>query len=95
MKAHLHFRAMRLPAAIWLLVVLLAGCAPAAGLPASTVTRPTLQPGVPIEVATLNTGMAGVTPVVTSRGPNLVASDPSTVRLPSGQLQLVEFFRFT
>ncbi|HKZ43779.1 MAG TPA: hypothetical protein VJZ78_01945 [Anaerolineales bacterium] len=31
----------------------------------------------------------------TSRGPNLEASDPSLVNLASGQLQLVEFFRFT
>ena len=31
----------------------------------------------------------------TSRGPNLIATDPSTVNLASGQLQLVEFFRFT
>jgi len=31
----------------------------------------------------------------TSRGPNLEATDPATVALASGQLQLVEFFRFT
>ncbi len=31
----------------------------------------------------------------TSRGPNLEATDPTTVRLDSGGLQLVEFFRFT
>ena len=31
----------------------------------------------------------------TSRGPNLEASDPALVNLASGQLQLVEFFRFT
>ena len=31
----------------------------------------------------------------TSRGPNLEATDPATVSLASGQLQLVEFFRFT
>jgi hypothetical protein len=34
-------------------------------------------------------------PVVTPRGPDLVATDPATVNLASGQLQLVEFFRFT
>ncbi|MBE0670842.1 MAG: hypothetical protein IH588_09660 [Anaerolineales bacterium] len=33
--------------------------------------------------------------VATSRGPNLEATDPTTVSLASGQLQLVEFFRFT
>lgn len=34
-------------------------------------------------------------PVATSRGPDLHATDPSMVRLASGGLQLVEFFRFT
>ena len=34
-------------------------------------------------------------PVATSRGPNLEATDPATVSLASGQIQFVEFFRFT
>jgi type IV secretory pathway VirB10-like protein len=34
-------------------------------------------------------------PVPTSRGPDLEATDPSLVALASGNLQLVEFFRFT
>ena len=34
-------------------------------------------------------------PMATSRGPDLHATDPSTVRLASGGLHLVEFFRFT
>jgi hypothetical protein len=34
-------------------------------------------------------------PVATSRGPDLHATDPATVSLASGQLQFVEFFRFT
>ena len=33
--------------------------------------------------------------VATSRGPNLEATDPTAVSLASGELQLVEFFRFT
>ena len=33
--------------------------------------------------------------VATSRGPDLEATDPTTVSLNSGELQLVEFFRFT
>ena len=33
--------------------------------------------------------------VATSRGPNLEATDPATVSLASGDIQLVEFFRFT
>jgi hypothetical protein len=34
-------------------------------------------------------------PVATSRGPDLHATDPTTVSLASGQIQFVEFFRFT
>jgi hypothetical protein len=34
-------------------------------------------------------------PAFVSRGPNLEATDPTTVSLESGDLQLVEFFRFT
>ncbi len=34
-------------------------------------------------------------PMPTSRGPNLEATNPSTVALASGSLHLVEFFRFT
>jgi hypothetical protein len=33
--------------------------------------------------------------VATSRGPNLEATDPTTVSLASGGVQFVEFFRFT
>lgn len=33
--------------------------------------------------------------VATSRGPKLEATNPTTVNLASGGLQLVEFFRFT
>jgi hypothetical protein len=32
--------------------------------------------------------------VATSRGPNLEATDPKTVSMASGGLQLVEFFEF-
>jgi hypothetical protein len=34
-------------------------------------------------------------PIATSRGPNLEATDPSTVSLASGQVHFIEFFRFT
>jgi len=34
-------------------------------------------------------------PMPTSRGPDLEATNPSAVVLASGNLQLVEFFRFT
>jgi hypothetical protein len=51
-----------------------------------------LQPTVPGVTATQ---ALGVEPAATSRGPDLEATDPTTVNLASGQLQLVEFFRFT
>jgi hypothetical protein len=38
---------------------------------------------------------SAITPIATSRGPNLEATDPATVKLDSGGLLLVEFFRFT
>jgi len=41
------------------------------------------------------TPTSSVQAVATSRGPDLEATDPSTVSLASGGLQLVEFFRFT
>jgi hypothetical protein len=56
-----------------------------ASQPAATAEPMTSAPSQPAEVQ----------PVPTSRGPNLEATDPSTVSLASGQLQLVEFFRFT
>ena len=36
-----------------------------------------------------------VQPAATSRGPELHATDPTTVSLASGQIQFIEFFRFT
>ncbi|SRR5581483_5863068 len=58
----------------------------------ATQTQPALSAveGVPAEAPT-QTPLA----VATSRGPNLEATDPTTVRLDSGGLQLIEFFRFT
>jgi hypothetical protein len=49
------------------------------------------QPTVQDEAATPTAPVA----VATSRGPDLEATDPATVSLASGGLQLVEFFRFT
>jgi hypothetical protein len=53
--------------------------------PTAAVDSPTAAPTQPAEVQA----------VATSRGPNLEATDPATVSLASGQLQLIEFFRFT
>ena len=54
---------------------------------ATLTAAPTIGP---IEAAT-----SAPLPVATSRGPNLEATDPASVRLDSGGLQLLEFFRFT
>ena len=85
-----------------LLYGFLAACAPAASsTPASTevpatqpspAIRPTLTLAAPtLEPATQPTAVM----LATSRGPELHATDPTTVSLASGGLQLVEFFRFT
>ena len=71
---------------------------PAAELPAATTAPaaeaiPTATGEVAAPVPTQ--AVAEVLPVATSRGPNLEATDPTTVNLAAGQLQLVEFFRFT
>ena|SRR5215216_1001878 len=86
-----------------LFAVLLAACAPATSTaaPVKPVLERSLTPSsVPAVAATptapLSTAASSdVQPVATSRGPNLEATDPTTVNLASGGLQLVEFFRFT
>lgn len=86
-------------------VVLIASCAPTA----PTETTVVLETAVPVDqasptVTALPATEAVLDPateapviqaVATSRGPDLEATDPTTVSLASGQLQLVEFFRFT
>jgi len=89
-----------------LLAVLLAACAPAAATvspaqPETVAPTATLPPTPILETAPpatmLPTEALVSTPlaIATSRGPELEATDPSTVSLASGGLQLVEFFRFT
>ena len=90
-----------------LLAVLVTACAPATstGVPAQAVD---VEPSATVSTAlpTVDTSLQATAeptenlastalPVATSRGPELEATDPSTVSLASGQLQLVEFFRFT
>ena len=98
MKLRLFYRTLGLFA-----VLISSACAPAvtATNPAQTPT-PTSSP-VPtqtielvpeIPVAT-EAPTSTVQPMATSRGPELEATDPATVALASGGLQLVEFFRFT
>ncbi len=79
---------------VGLVAVLVASCAPEATQPstplqaATQIPESVTQPQVTNEAPT-------VVAVATSRGPNLEATNPATVNLASGQLQLVEFFRFT
>ena len=95
-----------LRASLSLLALLLASCAPAAVTEApaqpaapTVVVEPSATPvlnGVDVTVEpTLEAAAPTPLPVATSRGPDLHATDPSTVSLASGQLQFVEFFRFT
>ena len=53
------------------------------------VDQPLAEPGVTVTPA------EQVLPAATSRGPDLEATDPASVSLASGGLQLLEFFRFT
>jgi len=95
-----------LRASLSLIALLLASCAPAAVTEApaqpaapTVVVEPNGTPvpnGVDVTVGpTLEAAASTPLPVATSRGPDLHATDPSTVSLASGQLQFVEFFRFT
>lgn len=102
MKKHrLFFLTVFLVAAL-----LIVACAPAPVTQESVVLPPTAAviDNVPVTETTVPNVEATQIPVTesqpvvaiaTSRGDNLEATDPSTVSLASGQLQLVEFFRFT
>jgi hypothetical protein len=91
-------------------VFAVSACAPAATATATSVpVIPTESPALPATSTLLALPSTGtetvppatpspvveVLPVATSRGPDLEATDPTTVALASGGLQLVEFFRFT
>ncbi len=81
----------------------------ATNLPAAAATQPPIQPSAtslaaeptleaPTQSLVSEATEASVptpVPAATSRGPDLQATDPSTVSLASGQVQFVEFFRFT
>ena len=100
---------IRLLPILSLLAVLLAACAPASTAtdPPAAATQPPIQPSVTLADPTLEPATqpavdapteaptSTLLPVATSRGPDLHATDPSTVSLASGQMQFVEFFRFT
>ncbi len=91
----------RLFPTLGLLAVLLASaCAPAATSPtpapvAATLTESAAPANLPTQPEATLAPTESALPVATSRGPNLEATNPTTVTLASGGLQLVEFFRFT
>ncbi len=98
---------IRILLSLSLLAVFLAACAP--GTSTVAPTEPATVPpsaSVPAPTPTADTSAqdtavptqvppATAVPNATSRGPDLHATDPTTVNLASGGLQLVEFFRFT
>jgi hypothetical protein len=95
----------RLLPCMMLLVVFLAACVPSAAStkPVALVTQPPIaaQPTMAPPESTLEDATqpapaeSTALPVATSRGPELHATDPTTVSLAAGGLQFVEFFRFT
>ncbi len=80
----------RLFPSLILIAVFLAACAS----PATSGTGKA-PPSHTSDAAVQRTAAASPYPLATSRGPNLEATDPATVKLASGGLELVEFFRFT
>ena len=84
-----------------ILVFLTVSCSPASVTQETVVLPPTASANDPVDITESTvpnveaTQIPVVQPVATSRGDNLEATDPSTVLLASGQLQLVEFFRYT
>jgi hypothetical protein len=98
MKPRFFFWTFSLVAA--LLAVSCASAAPTESpLPAvdsAPVTEPAAPESEPTASAATEAPSVEIPAVAaTSRGSNLEATDPTTVNLASGQLQLVEFFRFT
>lgn len=88
---------MKKPFIFVLLVTLLAACAPAATEPPAvslaTATLGAATPSPATQIAPSEEATA--LPLATSRGPELHATDPTSVSLAAGGLQFVEFFRFT
>lgn len=64
-------------------------------LPQASSPAPVTTPLVNSQQSTGTVAVPTIAVAATSRGQNLEATDPTTVRLDSGELQLVEFFRFT
>jgi len=68
----------------------------ATAAPSSTAEfTPTRVPMTAASVPSPEVTRSAATAAATSRGPDLEATDPESVQLAGGHLQLVEFFRFT
>ena len=86
------------PAATTVAPALPAGAEPSAT--AALVSTEATTPAVDLTATSMlelqsATPASEAQPAATSRGPDLHATDPTTVSLASGGLQFVEFFRFT
>lgn len=94
---------LRISLSLTLLTVFLTACAAGTSTVAPTqpeavepsAAAPATEAAVQETALPMETLAATAIPAATSRGPDLHATDPSTVNLASGGLQLVEFFRFT
>jgi hypothetical protein len=91
---------IHIPTLCLLAVIAVSACAPApAASPAAPPAPPPAgeQPAITEAAASVATEAPTAIPqaAATSRGPDLEATDPTSVNLASGGLQLVEFFRFT
>jgi len=75
---------------LMLIAVLLTACAAPQTNPPAVSSAP--SESQPLAQATQQPAVAAV---ATSRGDNLEASDPASVQIASGGVQLIEFFRFT
>ena len=87
-------------------VFILSACTPPtpASLPAEVTSVPEpvvpdvmpseVSEAAPVELAETEPPSEEVLAVATSRGNGLVATDPTTINLSSGQPQLIEFFAF-
>lgn len=95
MKPRIH-----IPTLCLLAVIVVSACAPAptAAPPGEAAqTQAVGQPAITEAAPSVATEAPKAVPqaAATSRGPDLEATDPASVNLASGGLQLVEFFRFT
>lgn len=91
---------LRLFLALSLFAVLLASACTSAGTenpgpPLVDIPSPTPDVAIQPPIDWTATPPRDAQPVATSRGPDLEATDATTVSLASGHIQFVEFFRFT